>query len=115
MLYPLSALPSHNERPRSMPLLRKLFYGRARAYLFATAAPPPSRSVHRPPALAGWQNLQNSLSPSALSLSSPDPVTLNDRKPSGRPRLDCSTTIIYYPDTLIQSTVSTVSLFLHIL
>ena len=59
--------PCYNERPRSMPLLRKLFYCRARACLS-----PPQRSrslpLRRLLVLVGWQNLQNSLSPSALSL-----------------------------------------------
>ena len=62
--FPLSPLVT-NDRDRC-PFCESFFMAaRARIY---SPPPPPSRSVHRPPALAGWQNLQNSLSPSALSL-----------------------------------------------
>ena len=68
----LSPLSSHNEQPRSMPLLRKLFYchgGRARAaYLSPVATLSLSPLGAAPP---GWQKFPNCLPPSLPPFSVP--------------------------------------------
>ena len=91
--------PCYNERPRSMPLLRKLFYCRARACLS-----PPQRSrslpLRRLLVLVGWQNLQNS------------PSLSYNRKPSGRPRLHHNNLLPRLPNPVHGIKYG---LFLHIL